>query len=199
MATGRATGIARRPQSAPPTSTGLSSTAKKGQTATTEMTPARSVPTKQQHETRPSPALLPTAQVHGVVPPAQEHEPLLHNCVHAELITTSAKAVVQPVAKEADAYELPTLTDAEKKRRKRQRQKEAKQAAAAAAAEAAAAEAAKDDVDSILASLGLPTKPGCCAFGASEGKQCSTKVAVIGHVCAHCKLKFCLAHAHAQK
>lgn len=91
------------------------------------------------------------------------------------------------------------LSGAEKKRLKRQRQKEAKQAAAAAAAAEAAAEAAKDDVDAVLASLGLPTKPGYCAFGASEGKQCKTKVGVIGQVCEHCKLRFCLTHAHAQK
>ena len=91
------------------------------------------------------------------------------------------------------------MSAAEKKRLKRLRQKEAKQAAAAAATAEAAAEAAKDDVDAVLASLGLPTKPGCCAFGAPEGKQCKTKVGVIGQVCDHCKLRFCLMHAHAQK
>ena len=108
-------------------------------------------------------------------------------------------AVAVPALSAEEAGDQEELSDADKKRIKRQRQKLAKQAVADKAAAAEAAEAAKHDVDSVLKSLGLPTKPGCCAFGASEGKQCTTKVGVVGQICEHCKLKFCIAHAHAQK
>ena len=50
-----------------------------------------------------------------------------------------------------------------------------------------AAEAAKDDVDSVLKSLCMPTQPDRCAFGAGQPQgQCKNKVGVLGQVRARC-------------
>ena len=172
-------------------------------TTTTKQQQSQAKPTHEQTEPTVSQTAAPRSPPSG---PTKHKEAPEHVELSPALATTSTESNVSRVRTPTPAEKPPegdvhheTLSAAEKKRRKRQRQKEAKQAAAAAAAAEAAAAATKDDVDAVLASLGLPTKPGFCAYGASEGKQCSTKVGVIGQVCDHCKLKFCLLHAHAQK
>ena len=190
MATGASSGPSsakhQRPQSAPTPKTrapvqSLSSISTKGKPAT---------------ETSASPNSM-TPRFSPELKKKLTQKPKVAVAAPASVPSPAAAPALAVAAKEADDQE--ELTAAEKKHTKRQRQKAAKQVIADKAAEAEAAKAAKHDVDSVLASLGLSTKPGCCAFGASEGKQCPTKVGVVGQICEHCKLKFCIAHAHAQK
>ena len=176
--------------------------------ATQPKAPQKMVPTVARSEAAASPKPpQPTAAVAAksavtVKPPPVQRQKAVTAKQPRPKPAPAAAPEPEPQSEAAQAVgkeEEEELSHTEKKRLKRARQKalKLKSDAEAAAAEAAsaAASAAAEDVDAMLAEVGLPL-PGCCGYFAP---QCKAKIGLVGQICPYCRLKFCLKHFHAEK